>query len=121
MDPTVLGQAKLYQPRHWILQKYQTGQKWQPENAMVITSEKSTAGHLPYTDEEYDRLLLDDQWTKDETDYLFQLCEQFGHRLLVVADRYGYLGKERSVEDVRERYYQVINKLSTAKAGSTVE
>ena len=57
-----------------------------------------------YTDEEYAQLLeglcpltllsrdanttIDQEWSKEETDYLFQMIEDYDSRFLVVHDRY---------------------------------
>jgi DNA methyltransferase 1-associated protein 1 len=43
-----------------------------------------------YADDEYERAIApnDKDWTKVETDHLFELCEQFGLRFIIVADRF---------------------------------
>lgn len=68
-----------------------------------------------YTHEEYTRLLegrassctpcaipdkrVDASWTKDETDYLFNLVREYDGRFYVVHDRYEYQnGPQRSLE-----------------------
>lgn len=69
-----------------------------------------------YTDEEYERhligkvykmmngcgllicFLLDSEWTKDETDYLFNLCRRYDLRFPVIHDRYDFPEKTRSIE-----------------------
>lgn len=66
-----------------------------------------------YTDEEYEKHLKSDEWTKEETDYLFSLCRQFDLRFPVVLDRYEYPNSNRTMEDLRERYYSIISKLIT--------
>lgn len=53
----------------------------------------------------------DGTWTKDETEYMLDLCEMFDCRFIIVADRYEWKidgnRVERSVEDIKERYYKV--------------
>jgi DNA methyltransferase 1-associated protein 1 len=49
----------------------------------------------------------DMDWTREETDYLFQLCQQFNLRFIVIADRYDFPEKQRSLEELKERYYHV--------------
>jgi DNA methyltransferase 1-associated protein 1 len=45
--------------------------------------------HVPsYTDEQYDNLLRLDDWTREETDYLMDLCRDYDLRWIVIADRY---------------------------------
>lgn len=43
-----------------------------------------------YTQEEYDSQVKagSGDWSKAETDYLFDLCERFDLRFIVIADRY---------------------------------
>ena len=41
-------------------------------------------------------------WTKEETDQLFDLCERFDLRFVVIADRFP---STRTVEELKERYY----------------
>ena len=44
-----------------------------------------------YTAEEYSQYFVDNSlsaWTKEETDTLFDMCEQFELRWLVIADRW---------------------------------
>lgn len=41
-------------------------------------------------------------WTKEETDQLFDLCERFDLRFVVIADRFP---TSRSVEELKNRYY----------------
>ena len=42
-----------------------------------------------YNDEEWENVIAKDpDWTRDETSYLLDLCEQLDLRFLVVADRY---------------------------------
>ena len=41
-----------------------------------------------YTDEQYETLLKSDDWTKAETDYLMELCQDYDLRWILIADRY---------------------------------
>jgi DNA methyltransferase 1-associated protein 1 len=43
-----------------------------------------------YTDEQYNRHLKSDDWTREETDYLMDLVEEYDLRWVVIADRYDY-------------------------------
>lgn len=50
-------------------------------------------------------------WTKEETDQLFDLCERFDLRFIVIADRFP---SSRTVEELKDRYYSgmyLFNKL----------
>lgn len=116
------------------------------QEAPTVTTDMGTAGNFPldpstaslplalastsasvsyYTDEQYERLLVSTEWTREETDYLFSLCDRYYHRLIVVAGHYAFRCRgedslqepqqqqqqQRSLEDIRERYYQVMNQL----------
>ncbi|RUP45175.1 LOW QUALITY PROTEIN: hypothetical protein BC936DRAFT_148522 [Jimgerdemannia flammicorona] len=75
---------------------------------------------VEYNDEEYIKHLNDPQWTREETDYLFDLCRRFDLRFVVIADRYDFGNKTRSMEvggryDIH-RYYDVNRKLLKARS-----
>lgn len=44
-------------------------------------------------------------WSKEETDQLFDLCERFDLRFVVIADRFP---SSRTVEELKDRYYSGI-------------
>ena len=68
-----------------------------------------------YSELEYQQYLHDDGWTKQETDYLFELCRRFDTRFIVIADRWDRLRfPNRTVEDFKERYYGICNILTKA-------
>ncbi|XP_062180278.1 SWR1-complex protein 4-like [Phragmites australis] len=73
---------------------------------------------LKYTDEEYEKYLIDPAWSREETDQLFELCERFDLRFIVIADRFP---AARSVEDLKSRYYYVTRTLLIARARSVDE
>lgn len=81
-----------------------------------------------YTPEEYESRLKNDDWTKDETDYLMKMVSEFDLRWPVIWDRYEYeppipehipdeadgnaraiiiAPKTRTMEDLKSRYYFV--------------
>ncbi|CAG0919430.1 unnamed protein product [Notodromas monacha] len=71
-----------------------------------------------FSEEEFDACLsdLDDTWSYDETVHLFDLCNRFEMRFYVIYDRFDrqkYPG--RSLEDLKKRYYTVINALHKAR------
>ncbi|XP_054821042.1 SWR1-complex protein 4 [Prosopis cineraria] len=70
---------------------------------------------IKYTDEEYEKHLTDPMWTKEETDQLFDLCERFDLRFVVIADRFP---SSRTVEELKDRYYNVSRTLLIARAPS---
>ncbi|XP_070671022.1 SWR1-complex protein 4-like isoform X1 [Malus domestica] len=71
---------------------------------------------VKYTDEEYEKHLTDDMWTKEETDQLFELCQQFDLRFIVIADRFP---SSRTVEELKERYYKVSRSILIARAAAS--
>ncbi|KAI1091924.1 hypothetical protein F5B19DRAFT_247542 [Rostrohypoxylon terebratum] len=88
-----------------------------------------------YSDDQYQSNLKSDEWTKDETDYLFGLARSFDLRWPLIWDRYEYqpksekvtngdggdstdpstavvpASKVRSLEDLKARYYEVAAKM----------
>ncbi|KAL6500227.1 swr complex subunit [Orobanche hederae] len=72
-----------------------------------------SADVIKYTDEEYELYLTDPAWTKEETDQLFDLCERFDLRFIIVADRFP---SSKTVEELKDRYYSVSRALLIARA-----
>ncbi|KAH9045254.1 hypothetical protein EDB85DRAFT_2137336 [Lactarius pseudohatsudake] len=69
-----------------------------------------------YSQDEYTNLLEDPEWTKEETDYLFNLVREYDSRFYIVTDRYEFAtGPPRSMEDLKDRYYSVCRKLIRSK------
>ena len=68
-----------------------------------------------YTDEQYEKHFAAEDWSKTETDYLMRLASDFDLRWIVIADRYdereisrpGLEYNERSMEQLKSRYYQI--------------
>ncbi|XP_039043635.1 SWR1-complex protein 4-like [Hibiscus syriacus] len=73
---------------------------------------------IRYTDEEYEKHLTDPKWTKEETDQLFDLCEQFDLLFIIIADRFP---TTRTVEELKDRYYSVSRAILVARAPSPGE
>lgn len=66
---------------------------------------------LSYSDGEYE-VLKDPDWSREETDYLFDLCREYDLRFFIIWDRYSFPnGKSRGVEDLKARYYSVCRSL----------
>ena len=79
-----------------------------------------------YTEEQYETHLKNDNWTKEETDYLVNLAKDYDLRWVIIADRYDYKpsetlaegdamaitvqAKARTMEDMKARYYDVAAK-----------
>ena len=84
-----------------------------------------------YNDEEYESLLtsIESDWSKQETDYLFDLLARFDLRFIVVQDRWVYeegegearKRKDRTIEEMKTRYYAVARKLLEARADNPEE
>lgn len=88
----------------------------------------TTSGVYSYSNDEYIQHLRDDDWTKEETDYLMELCTAYDLRFVVIHDRYDWAAaqasflagstsavpqpvKERSMEDLKVRYYAICRRL----------
>lgn len=76
---------------------------------------------IRYTDDEYKQYLHDENWTRAETDYLLDLCQQFDLRFFIVHDRWDASkienGKARSIDEIKDRYYKVIGVMQKLKSG----
>lgn len=58
-------------------------------------------------------------WSRQETDHLFDLCRRFDLRFNVICDRWDRnLFPNRSIEDLKERYYGFCSALSKLKGGN---
>lgn len=71
-----------------------------------------------YTVNEYNTHLRSNQtkWSKAQTDHLFDLARRFDLRFAVMADRWDRANFGiKTVEDVKERYYEVVGILSKLK------
>ncbi|KAF1940791.1 hypothetical protein EJ02DRAFT_455720 [Clathrospora elynae] len=87
-----------------------------------------------FTDEEYAAYLRSDDWSREETDYLLEVVRDYSYRWAVIWDRYDYAprqhapetansedqalasmpfapSKNRSVEDLKARFYDISAKL----------
>lgn len=65
---------------------------------------------MVYTDAEYQLHLSGDGWTRAETDHMMVLAKRFDLRFAVMYDRWNRdKYQERSVEDIKERYYNIAN------------
>ncbi|EEQ87819.2 DNA methyltransferase 1-associated protein 1 [Blastomyces dermatitidis ER-3] len=76
-----------------------------------------------YTDDQYNRYLKSHIWSREETDYLMDLVEEYDLRWIVIADRYEYppsppstngestalvtTTRRRTMEEMKSRYYTI--------------
>ena len=68
-----------------------------------------------YTDEEYEMIGKDPDWTKEETDYLFAMCRDFDLRFIIIHDRYTWMESDRSLEDLKDRYFSLARRILEAR------
>ncbi len=64
--------------------------------------------YVVYSDEEYEKLLDCDNWTRSETDYLMYICYQYDLRWPVIVDKYSNI-PIRTIEELQARYYYVVS------------
>ncbi|XP_051174147.1 DNA methyltransferase 1-associated protein 1 isoform X1 [Leptopilina boulardi] len=70
-----------------------------------------------YTNAEYLQHLVVNNWSRAETDHLFDLCRRFDLRFIVIHDRWDRTKfPVRSVEELKERYYQVCGSITKSKS-----
>jgi DNA methyltransferase 1-associated protein 1 len=53
----------------------------------------------------------DPEWTLQQTRDLFDLCEQFDLRFIVIIGRFRQMYPDKTIEDIRDRYYSITRKL----------
>lgn len=73
---------------------------------------------VSYTINEYNTHLRTNQskWSKAQTDHLFDLAKRFDLRFVVMADRWDRANfGTKTVEDLKERYYEVIGLLAKVR------
>ncbi|KAL5606108.1 hypothetical protein BROUX41_006123 [Berkeleyomyces rouxiae] len=123
--------------RHWkrkdTIALGPNGEELQPHESEDSTFAKyNVRVQIPqYTDDQYHSHLENDDWTKEETDYLFQLVADYDLRWPIIWDRYEYAPQamngemcvdgeskavvpapiSRSLEDIKARYYEVAAKM----------
>ncbi|KAJ6226380.1 DNA methyltransferase 1-associated protein 1 family member [Anaeramoeba flamelloides] len=59
-------------------------------------------------------------WTKEETDFLLDLCEEFYLKFVIIYDRYNInqkIKRNRSIEELKERYYYIARKIINYRYG----
>ncbi|XP_024379612.1 SWR1-complex protein 4 isoform X2 [Physcomitrium patens] len=86
----------------------------QPSGDYAFAKYNKGVDGVRYTDEEYNQLLVDPNWSREETDRLFDMCEQFDLRFIVIADRFT---PPRTVEELKHRYYSAAKTIIQARAG----
>ncbi len=69
-----------------------------------------------YTDSEYGQYLEDEHWTKQETDYLFDLCKTYDLRFYIIHDRWdSETHRVRTIDQLKDRYYKTVGTLQKIK------
>jgi len=62
-----------------------------------------------YSNDEYENYFKDDNWTKQETDQLLDLCKRFDLRFIVIYDKFD---SDKTIEDLKDRFYSIQSKLT---------
>ncbi|KFD54422.1 hypothetical protein M513_04765 [Trichuris suis] len=94
---------------HWV--------RKEDANTEYIFARLNTVTPVPrYSADEYDKYLASNGWTKESTDNLMDLAQRYDLRWIIVEDRWpdDELGA-KSLDDLRERYYDVHNRLQKAR------
>lgn len=59
---------------------------------------------------------MSESWSREETDRLFDMCQRFDLRFIVIQGRWNYGEYEndvkRTTEDLKDRYYSISNTLT---------
>ncbi|EUC66466.1 SWR1-complex protein [Rhizoctonia solani AG-3 Rhs1AP] len=95
--------------KHWVKASSEEGAE---STAYPFEKYNVTPMVYAYSTDEYNKHLQDPDWSREETDYLFQVAREYDVRFFVMYDRYDFPGgKERTLEDLKHRYYGVCRKL----------
>ena len=107
-------------PEHLALPRWQKEGDNVPPNPFCKLGKKIDV--IKYSDKEYEDLLneLNPSWTKEETDLLWQLCEEYELRFVVIADRFSaHTEYKRSTEELKDRYFSIVKCLLEAKGDTS--
>lgn len=58
-----------------------------------------------------------DSWSFEEVDYLFKLCRRYDMKWFVIHDRFSF-GKPRTLEDLKEKFYEVCRRYFSANSAN---
>ena len=71
---------------------------------------------IRYNDDQYNGVLQQPGWTRADTDHLIELATKFDLRFVIMQDRWNREKHgSRSVEDLKERYYNIMYRLDKLK------
>ena len=56
-----------------------------------------------------------DSWTYEEVKYLFDLCRRYDLRWYIISDRYNFKNVNRSLEDLKSKFYEVSKRYFQSK------
>lgn len=73
-----------------------------PENCADYLKYNITVDMPDFTDEEYDAHLRSDDWSREETDYLFGIVKDYSYRWAVVWDRYEWQALKRRERELAQ-------------------
>ncbi|GAA6022548.1 hypothetical protein JCM11491_005596 [Sporobolomyces phaffii] len=103
--------------RHWVKDVAKDYRDGTPD--AKFSKFNTTSQPFSYTDDEYDQWLKADQWSKPETDHLFDLAREYDLRFIVMADRW-QLAPERSVDALKDRYYSICRTLAERRPDPSI-
>lgn len=76
-----------------------------------------------YDSARYEKCLEAPGWSREETDHLMDLARRFDLRWVIMEDRWDRekFSTKRTVEDLKERYYNIVNAIKKEEAPGEVE
>ncbi|CAD8211716.1 unnamed protein product [Paramecium octaurelia] len=85
---------------------------WVPEQerGQMFKGEKVNQDpeYLEFKEEE---ISIDNDWSFEETQYLFNQLRNYNYNFIVLSDRYSYQNKNRDIYELKDRYYSVVNEV----------
>lgn len=72
-----------------------------------------------YSDEEYEKLLISENWSRTDTDNLMYTCYKYDQRWPIINDRFDMI-PTRPVEELQARFYFILSILRAHRTGSLI-
>ncbi|RPA81815.1 hypothetical protein BJ508DRAFT_306201 [Ascobolus immersus RN42] len=98
-----------------------TFSSWKPQGATSVYNPEA----VPHESEltrliaaDRDIWAIDSDWPLDEIMYMLELWQAFDGRFFLVADRYNYQGKTRTVEQIKDCFYKCAQKSGAFRQSS---
>ncbi|CAK64561.1 unnamed protein product (macronuclear) [Paramecium tetraurelia] len=85
---------------------------WVPEQERGLMFKGEKVNQDPeYLEFKEEEISIDNDWSFEETQYLFNQLRNYNYNFIVLSDRYSYQNKNRDIYELKDRYYSVVNEV----------